>query len=71
MNKWFWIDGQSNDLAAGKKGAKIDPAKRRFIALNGKNQNTILTSNAIFQISGSYNFIKWNLNLTQSNPQSR
>lgn len=40
MNKWFWIDGQSNDLAAGKKGAKIDPAKRKFIALNVKVNRT-------------------------------
>jgi len=40
MNKWFWIDGQSNDPLAGKKGAKIDPKKRRFIALNVKVNRT-------------------------------
>lgn len=36
MNKWFWIEGDSDNPVLGKKGETIDPKRRKYIALNSK-----------------------------------
>eukprot|EP00116_Pleurobrachia_bachei_P010188 sb/3470450/ len=44
MNKWFWVEGHSANLALGKDGKNIDPNLRRFIALNVEVNHTKGTS---------------------------
>jgi hypothetical protein len=34
LNKWFWVEGHSDDTGLGKKGENIDPKRRKYIALN-------------------------------------
>ena len=36
MNKWFWIEGHSDNPTLGKKGENIDPKLRKYIALNSE-----------------------------------
>ena len=36
MNKWFWIEGHSDNPNLGKKGENVDPNLRKYIALNSE-----------------------------------